>query len=829
MSAALTNSKRVLNKASYVVAELTPIEQRELAARPSRGVEKLNFLRSLGATREEVMRSESAEGLNNELRRVVEVAMEVQQEVQSPRGHLALASKASRLNAGALIQFAERLADLRGIVDPAAFAFGQQLKTSPVGRLHLERIEMYPVGIEQGELIFTVPLTPKETVTVSHKEWSISGEEYERIVQDYFESYSERGVAEKTDFSMSSENEARHANALSLSSTVSGSYGPVSVTVTAGLQASAEDREAVKKSAQMSREVTEKASARARQEHKVSVKLETRRGTEESSYRTIQNPHEDKAIRVDYYRMMRKWRVDLYRYGLRLTYDIPVPNPGARIWARHRRLRELDARIGKTFEFPLTPSQLNDSNWSAQAATFQAAVEPPPAPSVPVEVSRTIPDGQMGDPLFEFIAPPGYTLEDKATGVVHYWGNTGQPSLQFSDPQPAQLQVIPHGPGDGTIHVQVKPVGGGPRSALGLIRSTDYFVVIILVVQAKRSNELYESWRLKAWNTLREAAIEKHRQELTLLQNERDLLWSQLSGTDTLSLRRMEREELIRLTLTWLIGPSFEATPETVGKAILRMVDREQYDLPDDWPGAATFGNLSPSDWAVTRDFGDIVKFFHHAVEWENLLYFLYPYFWGSDDLAREKLLFEHPDSNHRDFLRAGYARVVIPIRPGFESDFTKLVEQGYLAGTDASPYFSIAEEVAAYARTNYQGIPPANPEKHARPLLYPEQRRTWDTMRHVLDLIEIYRRDHGSYPATLAALSGAPFKDAWNRDLIYKLPGTGNDYDLLSYGKDGAEGGEDLDADISAAASASLIATWSDYTPTSGIDIELTGKPILL
>src|SRR5262249_25113922 len=222
----------------------------------------------------------------------------------------------------------------------------QRMRTAPIGHLHLERIEMYPAGVEQGEMVFTVPLAPKETVTISHKEWSLTGEEYERIVQDYFESYSEHGVAEKTDFSMSAENESRHSNALSLSSTVSSSgYGPVSVSVTAGLVLSAEDREAVKSSAQRTREVTEKASARTRQEHKVSAKLETKRGAEEASYRTITNPHHDKALRLDYYRMMRKWRVNLYRYGLRLTYDIPVPNPGARLWARHMEVKALDAQL----------------------------------------------------------------------------------------------------------------------------------------------------------------------------------------------------------------------------------------------------------------------------------------------------------------------------------------------------------------------------------------------------------------------------------------------------------------------------------------------------
>ena len=88
------------------------------------------------------------------------------------------------------------------------------------------------------------------------------------------------------------------------------------------------------------------------------------------------------------------------------------------------------------------------------------------------------------------------------------------------------------------------------------------------------------------------------------------------------------------------------------------------------------FGPRTLAPWGE-----DMVKrFVHEAIEWENMLYFLYPYFWGSEDLGREKMLFEHIDPSHRDFLRAGFIRLVLPVRPGFEEDFTRLVETGALS-----------------------------------------------------------------------------------------------------------------------------------------------------
>jgi hypothetical protein len=239
-----------------------------------------------------------------------------------------------------------------------------------------------------------------------------------------------------------------------------------------------------------------------------------------------------------------------------------------------------------------------------------------------------------------------------------------------------------------------------------------------------------------------------------------------------------------------------------------------------------TFTNVTAGQTSEALMFGELVKFAQQAVEWENLLYFPYPYFWGSENQGRAKFLFHHLDPEHERFLRAGYMRVVLTIRPGFEADFTRLVETGSLGSTTSFTLLTVAEEIAAFARTNYSGIPPANPEKHARPLLYPQQRNTWNVMEGVIELIEQYKADNGDYPDSLTDMPGAATEDAWGKPLAYNKPGSGNDYDLISYGANGVAGGDDLDADISSASGASLVATWFEYTPTSGIDIEVDTKP---
>lgn len=67
--------------------------------------------------------------------------------------------------------------------------------------------------------------------------------------------------------------------------------------------------------------------------------------------------------------------------------------------------------------------------------------------------------------------------------------------------------------------------------------------------------------------------------------------------------------------------------------------------------------------------------------------------FTGLDDA--EKLFFNHPDPQHREFIRAGAARVVLAIRPSFEQEVVSLLDQGKL-GTlpDGSRFQKVVDDV---------------------------------------------------------------------------------------------------------------------------------------
>ena len=105
-----------------------------------------------------------------------------------------------------------------------------------IRRLHLERIEMTPAGIERGELLATIPLAPQETTNVLQKEWSTTSDEFSSIVTDYLEQVSEKGVTEKSELADSSESQTKHDNQVDLSASVSGKYGFVSFAANSSIK-----------------------------------------------------------------------------------------------------------------------------------------------------------------------------------------------------------------------------------------------------------------------------------------------------------------------------------------------------------------------------------------------------------------------------------------------------------------------------------------------------------------------------------------------------------------------------------------------------------------
>ncbi len=566
----------------------------------------------------------------------------------------------------------------------------------PVGFLHLERLTFTPVGYRRGELVYSIPLVAGEHIRFTHREWTRTETEYEEITSTSLETAVEDTLSEKSELAESVGTENQRSSALDASVDAEGGYGPVSISTHVGYNLEESERTTREQTAKRAQEVTRRASTRAKKEHKVTFRVTRETGIEDESYREIVNTTDD-AVRWDFYRMMREWEIDLYRYGVRLTYDVVLPEPGSYLLRRYQRLAAIDAELGAESSLPIAVSGITRETWQDLASEYGAALSAPPEERVHVVATAS----ESGNNIVAFRhvdvqLPEGYWFESwdaEGESIRRDRGSAG-----FIEPLKAENSA--------RLNAGLRKSNRYPWQYLfDSSNREDLGGGDVLTITVRATGELTESalasWQAESHSRLVEAFDAHRAAQVERLQTERMALVSALTEVDALVLRKLEKEEVMKAVLRLMLGPSFRFYPPGLPK--LGAGSDEDIALFDPESGALLEG--------VAGDLlahGQIIRFLHHAIEWENINYVLYPYFWTDTDRWDLKQALDHPDYVHRNFLRAGAARVVLTIRPGFEPAFLSFMETSDTEERlpDEHPYMRLAEEVRAMAEERYPFTP---------------------------------------------------------------------------------------------------------------------------
>lgn len=226
--------------------------------------------------------------------------------------------------------------------------------------------------------------------------------------------------------------------------------------------------------------------------------------------------------------------------------------------------------------------------------------------------------------------------------------------------------------------------------------------VLTIAVQAKGrlSERAFEAWQMRCYESIADKAEALYESERQRLTQQRDALLEELNREDALMLRKLEKEELMKGVLRWVLGPDFQFSQPSF--------DQLKSAKPEPISDAATYYeekvNAKYTYWEKMLDYGEMTRFLHQAIEWENVIYLLYPYFWTDENSWQFRQSLYHDDYVHRTFLRAGAARVVLPIRPGFVERFLSFTETLSLDKTleEGDPYLTIADEIEKNAQEKY-------------------------------------------------------------------------------------------------------------------------------
>jgi hypothetical protein len=705
--------------------------------------------------------------------------------------------------------------------------------TSPIGMLNLERLEMTPAGVERGGLLATIPLAPKERTAVEQKEWSFRTQEFTSIVTDSLENYSETGVTENTQLSQSTSSQISHSNQYNVNASVSGTIGFVTASVATQFGGQDQNSQSAADSRNHAIQTTRKASSRVKESHKITISTKTVTGTSEATTRTLENPSATNPMRIDYFSLMRRWHVAVYRYGLRLTYDITIPEPGAAMREIYRQLAEFQAQLVKGFSFPLqysdiTPATFADPNsklWT-YANQWGVPISPPPPEPLVQMLGGPIPGldtiaGSWHFNQISFTVKEGYAISDVTVEVMLNNVPNARSFYVFGSGRAEDLP--PNKPNDTYDLTKFNNFMAGLQGN----QVITYFVkdcssgVATFTVTQSLTEEAKEQWAASVWNALYNAAQAISYAQQQAINAQIQALQDQINNVDTLTLRREENDEIMKGVLRWLLGPNFEFMPANV----INLFKQAGGDL---LYGVNFTGNTAGPqglNWNLLYQNEDKINFINQAIDWDNVFFFLYSYFWDvpeSWDFIRE---IQHADKTRQAFLRAGSARVVLTVRKGWELAWTYFVEFG-ISKTPLifpqHPYLTIAQQIHDYDNTNYPGIPPANPNGGG-PVDddTPQIGTTCATNLAKASSVTIPVADSSGFKVGATAIIDTWESGVQETQPITAVPDATHITVLgLSQGHDASGGSFPI---VQAGAKGLLIGEWFEYTPTSGTDIAVT------
>ncbi|MEV5491078.1 hypothetical protein AB0L47_24280 [Streptomyces bobili] len=763
------------------------------------------------------------------------------------------------LRAEDLRSFGEALVEMRGqaaqtpedrrhleAARAALATFRVNTAAPPVGMLNLERLEMTPAGIERGELIATIPLAPHEETAVTEKEWSVQSKEFTSIVTDELEQYSETGVTDNTELAQSTSSQQQHANQFNITGTVTGGIPIIHGSVTTTYTGQGSDSVSATESRKQAKSLTQKASTRSKREHKVTINTKSVVGHEETVARKLVNMSND-PIRIDYFSLMRKWRVRLYRYGLRLTYDITLPEPGATLRQKYYELAALKSRLGP-FEFTVRRSDITtdivdtSGNPAAEgiakyqwlADKYGASVKP--YPDTPSAVTSELHGAGNKSWMYldlNFTVPPGAEIEevqatvnvgkhpDEAPIVLELLGSTlrvvsDAPAISFADKTALTL--------DGSKFMAGQ--SGQLKATYFLHRSSAPFVRIKAVT--RNTSQTIEQWRDDVWTALFDAAQRKYYAEQQEIAASITEIEEGMSAVNTLTLRREENDEIMRAVLRFIAGPNYQYMSDAAISAFERGTTNSQ-DGSKRPPGVSFIDNKSGLDddqFATVQKHENIARFINQAIEWENVVSFLYSYFWDTPRSWEFIRQIQHSDPTRQAFLRAGAARVVLTVRKGWEERWLRFAESGFTDvnyNTPNSAYLTVAQEINAYDNRNYPGIPPANPGSHRPADSVVTTSKASVAASNSPVTIDVDSTDGFVVGQHVVIGSAGGLPNTQETQVINKINGPKQlIVGRLSNAHDGSQVPFPV---IYPGEKGAIIAEWNEYTPSSGTDIQRTSN----
>jgi hypothetical protein len=367
----------------------------------------------------------------------------------------------------------------------------------------------------------------------------------------------------------------------------------------------------------------------------------------------------------------------MYNYGLRTIYDFMIPEPAAFFISSLQKAHSNLLEIEKPIPFTLSPDQIREDEYMKLVLIYGATdIDPPP--SIYKTKSLDFVAGQ-GDENTNYNHSAQVLIDD---GYEAIYGTVATVKNIWEDE--CSIDVALGTRSHRFINNGQKvwsTILDKERDSIPFVMGTYNISDVGLAVEVKcqRTDLALDKWRLQTHSKLYQA-----------YQN-------RLSEYEK-KLAKIEMQAGIAITGK---NPAFnlEFIKDEIKKNCISILTEQHFDL---FNSISIGSNGLPQINVIENEYeGPYVRFFEQAFEWEHLTWLTYPYFWGRKSKWEERITFEDEDPLFNQFLKSGYCRVTVPVRPGFETAIDHFMTLGEVWNggplpTVSSPlYIPIAEEIS--------------------------------------------------------------------------------------------------------------------------------------
>jgi hypothetical protein len=564
-----------------------------------------------------------------------------------------------------------------------------------------------PAGVADL-LVVKQQLVRYEAADVAHIENVLKGEKKERehttrreteefsLVETETTTTQERELESTSRFEMSRETSTtiKEDAALKAGLTLSGKYGPtVEFSASAEGSMSRSKEEATKSAANFSQDVTERSANKVTERVLNRSSLRVTNEVIEKNTHTLDNIGGTGHISGVYQWVNKVYQAQMFNYGIRMMYDFMVPEPAAFLISALESAHANATELEKPAPFTLRPDQINEANYFTWVQQYGATdVQPPPEVYKTKSLDFKAGGGENGanyNHSGQLQIDEGYQAIYGSVGLA---GNIWEDTASLDVVLGRRTNRIGTGLGVGFWSTNLDGETDTIPVALDSFKYSQ--IAVAVEVKCQRTERAMLKWRLETHAKITQAyqaRLSEYEEKLASLELQAGVV---IRGRNPLLNMELMNDELKKHCITILTEQHFD---------LFDSIQAGAYNVPQ----------INLTENAAE---GPYVRFFEQAFEWEQMTWLTYPYFWGRKSKWHERIAYEDADSVFNQFLKAGYCRVVVPVRPGFEGAIDHFMTYGEIWNGGPLPpisnplYLPIADEIAERLDRPGDEIPQGDP-----------------------------------------------------------------------------------------------------------------------